>query len=136
MTLHVSEIMVPAETDRPDAVTETVETRQQWVRQAAVFFPPGCNGEVRVELLSGGERLWPSRQGDPAAGNGVVGPASIRTELPGRPNNLMWRVWSPDADFAHTVIARVETTDPAQGRWRDFLGRFFGGGGESFSFDS
>jgi hypothetical protein len=111
MALYAVRVRVPPQTALSDRVTKSVSIEEQAVTAITVFLDPGCNGEVEA-LVSDGERLLvPAEAGDPITKPGETGPIefSPARTLPGKFSEVTVRVAAPDADFAHVVIAQIET---------------------------
>lgn len=102
---------VPAGTPESDAVVEAIEIEERWVQEGFLYAPPGAAFSVNAELRFGERRLLPTEGSDPTTVPEVTDPAPIRFAVPGVPNELTMRVWSPDAEFQHTVKAVVDVVE-------------------------
>jgi hypothetical protein len=114
MPLYTRTLTVDSQTAEEDAAAVDTEVDEQIITEAEVFIDPGSNGEVRAELLDGDRRIIPEPEGDPIAKPGTTGPVPLSHFLPGVPSTVTLKVWAPDADFSHEVIASWETRDPDQ----------------------
>jgi hypothetical protein len=112
MALYTLTIEVPPQTAVTDRVVRTVTVDEQAVTAVTVFLDPGSNGEVQATVTDGERRIVPAEAGDPVSKPGETGPVefSPARRLPGSPSDISVRVSAPDADFRHTVIVQIETT--------------------------
>jgi hypothetical protein len=105
---------VPAQSDQSQAVVESIEVDERYVRQALRFAPPGSNNTVKAVLQSGDRPLLPTAESDPVVLTNNRTFAPVQARLPGAPNDLTVRAWAPDADFPHTVTVFVDVVELAR----------------------
>jgi|AKVG01.1.fsa_nt_gi hypothetical protein len=113
MPLYSVQVIVPPQTPVTDRVVQTVEVDEQAVTSVTVFLDSGSSSEVEVIVTDGESRIVPAANGDPISKPGETGPVefSPARRLPGKPSDVSVRVAAPDADFEHTVIVQIETTE-------------------------
>jgi hypothetical protein len=114
MPRYQTQVTVPPQTGQADAVEGVLVLDERYIQDGLLFVPIGADGEVKARLLFGERSLLPTPDSDPTLIEGATDPAPIREFVPGTPARLTVRVWAPDADFPHTVTARVDAV--AEGR--------------------
>lgn len=111
MPRYFEQIEVAAQTTESNAVTLDVEVDEQFIEDGVAFIDPGAKNKVFVELLDGEKRIFPTQSSDAFNVPAVSDPAPINHVLPGTPDTLTWRVYAPDADNDHIVLAYFDAKD-------------------------
>jgi hypothetical protein len=92
-----------------DAVTDSIRVQEPVLVRGFRFVPPGATFEVSATLRYGDRQLLPQPPSDRTLVPGTAEPVQIGFVDLGTPYEVTLRAFAPNADFAHTVKAQVDT---------------------------
>lgn len=105
-------ITVLADTPRAAPVTGTVEVCRGTITKFYRLFPPGCAGQVALQVFWQTRQIFPTTPGQYYLGDGseILGDASVALDEP--EYVLTLRGWSPGTDYDHVVYCEFYIKKP------------------------
>lgn len=105
-------ITIPADTSQAAFVSEDVEVCPGVITKFYRLFPPGCAGQVALQVFWCTRQVFPATPGQYYLGDGseILGEASIALDEP--EYVLTLRGWSPGTDYDHVVYCEFYIEKP------------------------
>lgn len=107
------EVPVPANTTEADAIETVLGMVQGTIRKIHVGFPPGCLGQVHVQVRDRTWPLCPGTRGADIAWDDHVFELSHNYPLNEEPYEARVFAWNTDDTYAHTIFVGIEL-DPGE----------------------
>lgn len=119
--LYVKEVVVPAGTPENSPVEAVFEIWEDVITRVDILFPAGVHNEVYVALFYGEEQILPSVRGEWITGNNETVSIDTSILLPDRPSYITVKAISPNANYDHTILIRINTANREEAMWRRYL---------------
>jgi len=101
--IHSAIITVPASTTQANPYEQTIQISRGIIHRWIVYFPPGSLGEVKLQLMHGGEHILPSTGEGYLLGNDFKLEGDDFREMLSEPYELIARGWNDDTVYDHTI---------------------------------
>uniref|UniRef100_A0A6H1ZPF4 Uncharacterized protein n=1 Tax=viral metagenome TaxID=1070528 RepID=A0A6H1ZPF4_9ZZZZ len=111
------ELIIPAST--PKITPEELEIKLPFgvIHHVEIYFPPGCEGEAKAQIIHNEFQLFPSNPGKWFAGDEFPIKFNEDYRLPENFNLLRLKGYNDDTVNSHTVTFRIGV----KGEWRLYL---------------
>lgn len=106
-------LTVPANTARAAYVSALIEVSPGTITKFYRLFPPGCVGQVSLQVYYQTRQIFPTTPGQAYLGDGseILGDASVELDEP--EYVLALRGWSPGTSYQHIIYVEFYIARPA-----------------------
>lgn len=106
--LYTQEITIPDNTSKTSYQKDTIKITKGVITRISVFFPWGCAGLVKVQVIRKTWQIYPLSRGQWLSGNDKEFDFSTRIDITSEPYELIIYSYNEDDTYEHSPIICVE----------------------------